>query len=140
MSDLVVPLSGDEHVPNFQQGKNVFAAAQCYKCHRIGVQGGILGPDLTGAGGRFNVRDLLISMIEPDKVISDQYGSTQFLTDDGRVIVGRIVNMSKDEMRVMTNMLDPSSLALVKRGEVETTQPSKARHDARWVAGHVQQR
>ena len=76
----------------------------------MGVQGGILGPDLTAAGGRFSPKDLLVSIIEPNKEISDQYGATQFLTDDGRVVVGRIVNMSGNQLRVMTNMLDPSSL------------------------------
>ena len=91
----------------------------------MGVQGGILGPDLTGAGGRYNIPDLLSSIIEPSKVISDQYGATQFLTDDGRAIVGRVVNMRGNELRVMTNMLDPSSQTVVKRDTVEATAPSK---------------
>ena len=67
---------------------------------------------------------LLDSIIDPNKVISDQYGSTQFLTADGRVVVGRVVNMSGDQLRVMTNMLDPSNLESVKRGDIEATRPS----------------
>lgn len=111
--------------PDFERGKEVFAAGQCYKCHRMGVQGGILGPDLTAAGGRFNPRDLLVSIIEPSKEISDQYGATQFLTDDGRVVVGRVVNMNGNALRVMTNMLDPSDLADVDRTTIETTRPAE---------------
>src|SRR6056297_828881 len=103
----------------------MFAAAQCYKCHRIGVQGGILGPDLTGAGGRFSVTDLLSSIIEPAKVISDQYGATQFLTDDGRVVVGRVINLREKSLSVMTNMLDPSQLTNVDRESIEETSPAK---------------
>ena len=109
---------------DFQRGREIFAAAQCYKCHRMGVQGGILGPDLTGAGGRFSPRDLLDSIIEPNKVISDQYGATQFLTDDGRVIVGRVVNMGGDRLSVMTNMLNPSKLESINRQSIEETMPA----------------
>ena len=67
----------------------------------------------------------MVSIIEPNKVISDQYGATQFLTDDGDVIVGRIVNMNGNQLRVMTNMLDPSSLDTIKRDRIEESMPSK---------------
>ncbi|TWU58276.1 ThuA domain-containing protein [Rubripirellula reticaptiva] len=124
VDDLLAAASDESHIPNFERGKEIFGEAQCYKCHRMGVQGGILGPDLTAAGGRFNTRDLLVSMIEPSKVISDQYGATQFLTDDGRVIVGRVVNMRGKELAVMTNMLDPSAQTKVMRDSVEETRPA----------------
>ncbi len=124
VDELLDAVTASSHLPDFQRGKEVFAAAQCYKCHRMGVQGGILGPDLTGAGGRFSPKDLLVSIIEPNKVISDQYAATQFLTDDGNIIVGRIVNMNGDQLRVMTNMLDPSSLATIKRSSVEEAMPA----------------
>lgn len=126
VEELLPQVSDSDRVPNFETGKSVFAAGQCYKCHRMGIQGGILGPDLTGAGGRFSPKDLLTAIIHPDQAISDQYGATQFLTEDGKIIVGRVVNMSGDRLRVMTNMLDPSSLTEVVRGEVEQTRPARA--------------
>jgi putative heme-binding domain-containing protein len=91
----------------------------------MGVQGGILGPDLTSAGSRFSPRDLLVSILDPNKEISDQYGATQFLTDDGRVVVGRVVNMNGNKLMVMTNMLDPSALTEVQRDTIETTRPAE---------------
>ncbi len=121
VEDLLPTVSSTDHVPNFDRGKEVFAAAQCYKCHRMGIQGGILGPDLTAAGGRFNNKDMLTSIIEPSKVVSDQYGATQFLTDDGKVVVGRVINMSGNQLQILTNMLDPSSLTNVKRDNIEST-------------------
>lgn len=125
VEELLPIVSDSTRKANFESGKSVFATAQCYKCHRMGIQGGILGPDLTGAGGRFSPKDLLTAIIHPDQTISDQYGATQFLTADGKLIVGRVVNMSGQKLRVMTNMLDPSSLTEVNRGDVEVTRPSK---------------
>src|SRR5262249_7994761 len=40
------------------RGREVFATALCYRCHRFAGQGGMVGPDLTGAARRFNARDL----------------------------------------------------------------------------------
>lgn len=124
VTELLPAVTDPEHHPDFERGKQVFAAAQCYKCHRLGIQGGILGPDLTAAGGRFNERDMLTAIIEPSKEISDQYGATQFLTADGRIVVGRVINMNGGVLQVMTNMLDPSALTNVRRAEVEATQPA----------------
>ena len=125
VDDLLDSTASSDHSPNFEQGKHVFAQAQCYKCHRMDLHGGILGPDLTGAGGRFGVKDLLVSMIQPSHEISDQYGATQFLTDDGKIVVGRIVNMHGNNLRVMTNMMAPSSLITVDRDSVEEARPAR---------------
>jgi putative heme-binding domain-containing protein len=125
VDDVIVAVTDADHVPDFEQGKQVFAAGQCYKCHRMGIQGGILGPVLTSAGGRFSPKDLLVSIIEPEKEISDQYGATQFLTDDGQVVIGRVVNMNGNKLQVMTNMLDPSQLTTVERDSVELTRPAR---------------
>jgi putative heme-binding domain-containing protein len=125
VDDLDDSIVNSARRPNFEQGKAVFAAAQCYKCHRMGVQGGILGPDLTAAGGRFSPRDLLVSILEPSKEVSDQYGATQFLTDDGRVVIGRVVNMNGNNLQVLTNMLDPSDLTQIDRNSIEATRPSE---------------
>ena len=102
----------------------MFAAAQCYKCHRMGVAGGILGPDLTGAGGRFSAKELLIAIIEPNKEVSDQYSATQFLTDSGRAITGKVINMNGNNLQVLTNLLDPSSLTSINRDEIELMRPA----------------
>src|SRR6056297_697068 len=72
VDNLADAVSNDKHAYNFDRGKQMFAVAQCYKCHRMGMQGGILGPDLTGAGGRFSAKDLLTAIIEPNQSISDQ--------------------------------------------------------------------
>jgi putative heme-binding domain-containing protein len=110
---------------DFEKGKLMFAVAQCYKCHRMGGQGGIQGPDLTSAGGRFSVKDLLVATIEPSKEISDQYQASQFLLEDDTVIVGRVANLNGDNLMIQTNMLDPGNFTNLKRQDIVEVRQSQ---------------
>jgi putative heme-binding domain-containing protein len=109
----------------FDRGRRLFGEAQCFACHRFDNEGGAQGPDLTLASGRFSVRDLLESIVEPSKEISDQYAAVVITTIDGKIVTGRIVNHEGDVMSVMDNMLDPSDLTKVKASRVESIEKSK---------------
>ena len=109
---------------NFDRGRTLFSATGCFACHRFDVEGGSVGPDLTGAGGRFSPRDLLESIVLPSKVISDQYGAVIIALEDGRVVTGRIVNLFGNTMQVLTDMLDPNSQVAVNQTQVEDMKPS----------------
>ena len=100
-------------------GKKMFAVATCYKCHRIHRKGGVVGPDLTAAGRRFGTKDLLEAIIEPSKAISDQYEAQKFLMEDGRVIIGRVVNLFGSQYAVQPDMADPSTIIRIEVDEIE---------------------
>ncbi|MFL5244583.1 MAG: c-type cytochrome [Gemmataceae bacterium] len=110
---------------DFDRGRRLFGEASCFACHRFDNEGGAQGPDLTIASGRFGVRDLLESIIEPSKEISDQYAAVILTTTDGKTVTGRIVNYDGDKMSVMTNMLDPNGLVIVSHKKVESVEKSK---------------
>ncbi|MDB5306162.1 MAG: heme-binding protein [Gemmataceae bacterium] len=110
---------------DFDRGRKLFAAAKCFGCHRYDNEGGAHGPDLTGVAGRFGPRDLLESVIDPSKEISDQYAAVEIRTTDERVVVGRIVNLNNDEVSVNTNMLDPGSTVKVDRKLIDSMKTSK---------------
>ncbi|MCG8649607.1 MAG: c-type cytochrome [Pirellulales bacterium] len=110
---------------DFNNGRKMFAAASCFACHRFDNQGGSVGPDLTALSGRFSTRDVLESVVDPSKQISDQYGSVKILTVDGQVISGRIVNLSGDHLRIQTDMLKPGALTQVNRNDIEQMAESK---------------
>ena len=124
VDDLVGAAQKSDQPRDYQRGKTIFAAASCYKCHRLNGSGGISGPDLTAVSGRFSVRDMLVSIIEPSKVISDQYELTRFVLDDGRDITGRIVNLNRDKLQVNPDMLDPNLMIQIQRHQVEEMTPS----------------
>jgi putative heme-binding domain-containing protein len=110
---------------DFDRGRRLFGEARCFACHRFDNEGGAQGPDLTAASGRFSVRDLLESIVEPSKQISDQYAAVVITTTDGKVTTGRIVNYFDDNMSVMTNMLDPNGLINVSAKKVDSVEKSK---------------
>jgi len=109
---------------DFEHGKKAFAAARCIVCHRFGEEGGSTGPDLTQAAGRFQVKDLVEAIVEPSKVISDQYKASIVLTAGGRAYTGRIVAESPDSLTVVTDPEDATKAVTIPRSDVEEIQTS----------------
>ncbi len=122
--DLLPLLEGDLRARNFDLGREMFAAANCFACHRFNEEGGAAGPDLTALSGRFTSRDILESVLEPSKVISDQFAAVTISTKEGRVITGRIVNYNDGEMHINTNMLDPLAIEKCNQSSVDELEKS----------------
>jgi putative heme-binding domain-containing protein len=104
---------------NFEQGKAMFSSTLCINCHHFNGEGGNAGPDITGAGSRYTLRDLLENIIEPSKVISDQYPTEQIKTKDGGLIIGRVVVQENGKLFVMTSALAPDNLTPVDETSVK---------------------
>lgn len=125
MEELAPALQDGLQNRNFERGKKMFSAAACFACHRFKNQGGALGPDLTAAGGRFSPIDLLDSILNPSKEISDQYSQVVITLNDGSRVTGRVVNMHGNNLSVNTNMFDPGEMANVDRRRVKSIEPAK---------------
>jgi putative heme-binding domain-containing protein len=110
---------------DYDRGRLLFGEAKCYACHRYNGEGGAQGPDLSGAAGRFNVHDLLESIIEPSKVISDQYADVVITLTNGKIVTGRIINLHGDTIHVNTDMLNPTATVNVSAKQVDTIETSK---------------
>jgi putative heme-binding domain-containing protein len=76
---------------NFEKGRSLYFAANCGKCHRFNGLGGGVGPDLTSIRNKFDVRYLLESIVDPSKVISDQYQSSNVVLSDGKSYQGLVI-------------------------------------------------
>lgn len=111
---------------NIENGKNLFAAASCIACHSFRGEGGLGGPDLTSASGRYTAADLLENIMSPSKVINEQYGLQIYQLKDGTTFTGRTVNMAGDTVMVSTNLNDPGGTEVrFKIQDLERSVPSR---------------
>ncbi len=109
---------------DFEHGKKMFKAALCANCHRYAGAGGGLGPDLTSLGSRFAARDVLESILEPNKIVSDQYQSMIVTTDLGEVISGQVIDEDDEKVIMATNPLLPNERTTVSKADIESSEVS----------------
>jgi putative heme-binding domain-containing protein len=109
---------------DFKNGQKMYAAARCIVCHRFDAEGGATGPDLSQVAGRFNLKDLCESIVEPSKVVSDQYRASVVTTKSGKVYTGRIIAESRKSMTVLLDPEDSTKIVEVKKSSVEEVKPS----------------
>jgi putative heme-binding domain-containing protein len=109
---------------NIENGKNMFAASMCMSCHSFKGEGGQIGPDLTQLGTRFSAKDILESIIEPNKTISDQYAATIFYLKDGKSIMGRLISQDDEKYTVSQNPFAPQILREIPKKDVDRTKVS----------------
>lgn len=122
--DAIVALAKDGLTGrDFANGKAMYAATLCAACHHFAGEGGNVGPDLTGSGNRYTIRDLAENIVDPSKVISDQYGSEQITKLDGSLIIGRVIADEAGKVTVMTSPLTPDVLTTVPAAEIASRKP-----------------
>jgi len=80
------------------RGKRVFldnAGVACLRCHKVGKEGGEVGPILNTVGSQRTTQDILESIVDPNRVIVAGYGQEMVATKSDGVQVGRV--KSEDE-------------------------------------------
>lgn len=107
-----------------ERGKTLFRETGCVVCHAFKGDGGAVGPDLTLLSGRFGVREIIESITEPSKVISDQYGTVNLTLKDGSIHLGRLVNEGPDLVQIQENLYIPSDVRDFARKEVAKMEAS----------------
>jgi putative heme-binding domain-containing protein len=125
MSDLEPRLTEVGSARNFNNGRAAFNDAQCIVCHRIGTQGGSIGPELAGASSKYSIRDILEAIIEPSKVVSDQFLTHTLVKKDGESVSGRITDESAERLVIMSSPLSPDTFEEVRTADIVTRIPSK---------------
>jgi putative heme-binding domain-containing protein len=110
---------------SFENGRKMFAATGCFACHRFGNEGGMTGPDLTGASGRYSARDFLDQILNPSKEINEQFVPMVITKEDGERVTGVIVNLNGDNVMVNTDPADPFQQETIDRKKVKNIEASK---------------
>jgi putative heme-binding domain-containing protein len=93
-------------------------------CHRFGNEGGFIGPELTAASSKYSRRDILESILEPSKVISEQYQNYTVIKKDRDGATGRIVDEDDAKIVVQPNLLASERISISKT-DIADRHPSK---------------
>src|SRR6267143_632329 len=124
MEDLLPELDKVSKGRSFEKGKQAFNDAQCIACHRFGNEGGSVGPELGAASSKYTRRDILESIIEPSKVVSEQYQNTALILKNGDDVSGRVI---EENSRKLVLIIDPlkQTQQEIQKSDIKERQPSK---------------
>jgi putative heme-binding domain-containing protein len=127
LEDLQPLWADNERRGDAARGAVLFREALCVRCHKAGLRGPAVGPDLTYVAGRFSRRDLLASMLTPSQVVAENYRNVQVTTTDGRVLLGRVVvggDYRSETLRIATDPLKPTAVIELSKRDIESTRES----------------
>jgi quinoprotein glucose dehydrogenase len=88
-----------------EAGRTAFFAnseVSCVKCHKVKGEGGDVGPDLAGIGGKQKRDYLLESIVDPNKQIAQGFETVVLTLTNGKVVSGIVKAEDAKEVRLMT--------------------------------------
>jgi putative heme-binding domain-containing protein len=106
---------------NGERGAKVFRDALCSRCHRAGLSGPAVGPDLTFAARRFSRSDMLESIIAPSRSVAENYRNVMVVTESGKVHVGRLLNegdFRSEKLKLSTDSLRPGQIIELDKKDI----------------------
>jgi putative heme-binding domain-containing protein len=86
------------------------------QCHRFEGRGGAVGPDLDGVARRLGPREVLESIVEPSKIVADEYASVLIAAEDGCLYSGRIER--EDDRVVVLRPPPPAEILTIPKSEI----------------------
>ncbi|WP_345328101.1 PVC-type heme-binding CxxCH protein [Novipirellula rosea] len=106
-------------------GERIYRQAklQCINCHAIGTAGGLVGPNLISIGGSSQPDYILESLLAPNVKLKEGYTTTQFLTDEGRVISGIV--LTENDKTIQVRLADGTVTSVVV-DSIEDESPGKS--------------
>lgn len=105
---------------NVEQGKKLFEALGCAKCHAVSADAALAGgPSLAEAARRFTIPYLVESILLPNKQISPVFRATQVQTADGKTFAGLLVAETADKLELL---LPDTKRATILKSDIEQRQ------------------
>jgi putative membrane-bound dehydrogenase-like protein len=102
-----------------QRGKQLFAQ-HCAACHKVDAVGVAIGPDISDSRTQTSAQ-LLVSILDPNRVIDNNYFRVTIQMNDGEIHDGIVVEESSEHVTLKNQQA--SGLVLSKR-EIEAIKPS----------------
>jgi putative heme-binding domain-containing protein len=124
MTDLEPLFAPTNARRNLTRGKQLFTEIGCAQCHRFGAEGALIGPDLTAVSARFDRRALLESIVEPSRVVAENYRTVTVAMKSGAIYDGRIVSEDANSVTVAINPVDPDRHRRLLRTDIASQRVS----------------
>jgi len=121
-SEVVSKIEQKPDPDRVERGRVLFKEIGCVQCHKLGTEGGAVGPDLTGIGRRVAPRTLLESILEPSKVIAEEYVNLVVETNDGTIHTGRVER--EDERTLVLRNATSGEATVISKDQITERQKS----------------
>ena len=123
--DLITSMSPIPHERSFEVGKELFKAATCVACHRLNDEGQDFGPKFTELKDEeLTPEYLLRSMLEPSKVIKENFQSETFVLSTGRFVSGLVVEETGDTIKIVIDPATKGKPTEIKKSSVVSREKS----------------
>jgi quinoprotein glucose dehydrogenase len=86
-----------------ERGGRVFRenpTVQCLRCHKVGTEGGIVGPDLSKVGARLSRAELLQSIVDPNARIASGFETVVLTMKSGDTHAGTVKGETVDAVEL----------------------------------------
>jgi putative heme-binding domain-containing protein len=105
-------------------GKALYAKSGCAGCHKIGKEGGELGPALTDVGRRRGLAFLEESLVKPDAVVASGFRAIQVVLKSGQTVTG--IWLNEDDLSVQLREISGNLRSILKENvrEIRRDKPS----------------
>ncbi len=117
--DLLTRFSESLAGGDAEAGKRVFftkAEVSCVRCHKAHGQGGDVGPDLSGIGGKQKRDYLLESLLDPNKQIAQGFETVVLTLANGTTVSGIVRGEDAKEVRLIT---PEGKILVVAKGKID---------------------
>jgi putative heme-binding domain-containing protein len=107
------------------RGKTLFLTSttlNCKTCHKVGTEGGQVGPELTQIGGKRRREDLIDGLINPSAVVDPKFAQYIVQTTDGRVVTGVLADRNAKRVQLRDAK---GELHEVPTGQIEEMKPQR---------------
>jgi putative heme-binding domain-containing protein len=102
---------------NAAEGRRLFGALNCAKCHAISPDQNIAGaPSLTDARKRFTIAHLVESILLPSRQVAEQFRATLITLANGQMMSGLVVNETEDTLELL---LPDASRRTLRKKDIE---------------------
>lgn len=119
-ADLVTRLVSEsaEH-GNAIRGAAVFADVKvaCISCHKIGIHGGTVGPELSAVAKDRKLNHIVESVLWPKRDVKPEFVTFQILTIEGQIFTG--YKHSSDDTQITLRDPATSKLTTIARADIE---------------------